>query len=348
MHKILFRVEAGEEVGLGHLQRCLSLASALKELGIESIFAATGGRKTKERIEHSGFEVVLMSRIRSGSQADLQFVSGVAKNHSCSAVVTDCYAINAAYQTKLRLAPSYVVAIDDLGVPPFTADLIINGGVLGTSLPYHEAPKDSSCLLGARYALLGEQYLNIPLKENGNNVDRILITMGGADPEDFTSRLIIALDLLTEEFDLEIIVGPFNLHRQSIKETICLSKRHINIHYSPASLYDLILSTQMAISAAGQTLYELAATGTPTIAIQTAGNQALNIAGFTEHGCTLQAAPSRQESMEEVVASQVRCLLANPIKRNAMGLAGQQLVDGQGATRAARAISQLINNDAPD
>jgi UDP-2,4-diacetamido-2,4,6-trideoxy-beta-L-altropyranose hydrolase len=346
--RVLFRVEAGKGVGLGHLQRCLSLASALRNLGSESLFVATGGSEARERVEHSGFEVVMMNLIAPGSDDDMSFVGRVATDRGCAAVVTDSYHINSAYQATLRTSQLVVVGIDDLGQPPFTADLIVNGSVLATSLPYSEAPEGSLCLLGPSYAMLAQQYSDAPVRDPNEGVVRILITMGGTDSGNFTSRLISALDSLHEDFSLDIIVGPFNPNGAEIAEAVRRSQRTTDIQNSPASLFDSILSAQLVISAAGQTLYELAATGTPTVAVQTAENQMLNSAGFLERGCVLEAALSSEESLDAAVVRQVRFLLASRSRRIEMSKAGPKLVDGQGAFRVARAIIKITDRVVAD
>ena len=55
MGNVLFRVESGVGVGLGHIQRCLSLASALLEIGHTSPFVVSGDASDRAKIERHGF-----------------------------------------------------------------------------------------------------------------------------------------------------------------------------------------------------------------------------------------------------------------------------------------------------
>ena len=38
MNKIIFRVDIGQSIGIGHIRRCEALASAFNDIDIESVF----------------------------------------------------------------------------------------------------------------------------------------------------------------------------------------------------------------------------------------------------------------------------------------------------------------------
>lgn len=61
-----------------------------------------------------------------------------------------------------------------------------------------------------------------------------------------------------------------------------LNNRNIRFFYSldAEHMKTLMLESDVAISAGGQTLYELASVGLPTIAIQVVDNQSEDISGF--------------------------------------------------------------------
>ncbi|HCU80344.1 MAG TPA: UDP-2,4-diacetamido-2,4,6-trideoxy-beta-L-altropyranose hydrolase, partial [Chloroflexi bacterium] len=57
MTNILFRVDADPTIGLGHLQRCISLAQALESIDVESVFLSYDHLEAITRIQRFGFEV---------------------------------------------------------------------------------------------------------------------------------------------------------------------------------------------------------------------------------------------------------------------------------------------------
>ena len=54
--RVVFRADAGPEIGLGHARRCLTLAGALRELAMESLFVFTGEGRAREWLQ-AGIQV---------------------------------------------------------------------------------------------------------------------------------------------------------------------------------------------------------------------------------------------------------------------------------------------------
>jgi spore coat polysaccharide biosynthesis predicted glycosyltransferase SpsG len=154
--------------------------------------------------------------------------------------------------------------------------------------------------------------------------------------------ILASLDAVSAEFAVDVVIGPFNVHQLEVEEAARACARPVQLLSRQQSLMALMSAADMSISAAGQTLYELAATGTPTVAIQVADNQAPNIAGFSKQGCIDSVLTESRSQIGRVVQEKVEALISDSARRLAMRTAGQRLVDGQGARRVARAIDQLL------
>ena len=98
----------------------------------------------------------------------------------------------------------------------------------------------------------------------------------------------------------------------------------------------------MAISSAGQTLNELAASGTPTIAVQTAENQKNNVQSFLKTGAVLFGGVAGRKDVFGTVRRRLLSLMGNKRKRAAMSVAGRRLIDGGGARRVAEMMVSRI------
>ncbi len=73
-----------------------------------------------------------------------------------------------------------------------------------------------------------------------------------------------------------VVMGvPF----ENTREIAAVMDGHTRLIESPDDygMRDVMLSSDVAISAGGQTLYELARTGTPTVAVSVADNQKKNV-----------------------------------------------------------------------
>ena len=51
--RVVFRADAGPDIGLGHARRCLTLAGALRELGVESLFVFAGAARARQWLQAS-------------------------------------------------------------------------------------------------------------------------------------------------------------------------------------------------------------------------------------------------------------------------------------------------------
>ena len=91
----------------------------------------------------------------------------------------------------------------------------------------------------------------------------------------------------------------------------------------------------MAIAGGGQTLYELAATGTPTIAVQLFDNQASSVAGLVELGAVLDGGRFDGTKSLRAMTSRVHELMRDAELRRSCSRQGQAVVDGRGAERVA-------------
>ncbi len=109
-------------------------------------------------------------------------------------------------------------------------------------------------------------------------------------------------------------------------------------HRSRFGLGALMREADVAISGAGVTLYELAATATPSVALLIAPNQRPNYDAFARAGAALPAGAATDADLAVAIESALRRLDADPGLRGAMGARGRALVDGRGAARVVEAI----------
>ena len=97
-----------------------------------------------------------------------------------------------------------------------------------------------------------------------------------------------------------------------------------------------MLGCDAAVSACGQTLYELARVGVPTVGIGVAANQRQNIRGWRDTGFLAYAGDHDAPDLEARLDETVRSL--PPERRAAMIRAGRACVDGRGARRVVAAV----------
>src|SRR5271169_671283 len=204
--------------------RCLALAQAWGDAGGRAIFAiAQATPAVEERLRNEGFEVARV-HAQVGSAADAEESAELAHQRGASWVVVDGYEFGAEYQTSLKSRGMKVLFIDDNGhAGHYSADLVLNQNVRASESLYSNREPYTRLLLGARYVLLRREF------ERWRNWKReipvlgrkILITMGGSDPDNLTSRAIEAvMEARIEGAEAVAVVGGSNPHLELLDRLV--------------------------------------------------------------------------------------------------------------------------------
>lgn len=337
---VLFRVNAGARTGLGHLQRCLSLASALRERGTSSVFLTNDERATLERVAQFGFESRPLSAA-SWKLEDADETAAAAKASSCGTVVVDSDEEGEPFLARLRDAGLFVCAVEDNVPHDFPCQLLVNGDAHAKQLTYHSSSGDTRFLLGPEYSMLRQEFWQVPARVARAECRNVLVMLGGDDPNRLMTGILRELDSLPGAFTVTAVIGPFFASQDELKEETGRLRRRVRLVYAPASVRDLMLEADLAVSAGGQTLYELARVGCPVVAIRTVANQAGQMEAFVQAGVIRSAGRAEDPGVLQAMRDAVNALLADPGARGAMSAAGQRMIDGQGAIRVAEELLRV-------
>ena len=336
---IAFRTTAGKGIGFGHLRRCLTLARELAARGAEPHFwidLPGGDAQAIEVARADGFA----ARHVMGEEPAASLA--LVKQERPSALVADSYGLDGAWLRLLRRTTRALLVIDDLADREIDADLVENSACGAERLAYRTSD-DCRMLLGPAYALLRPGFAAVGAARVVNEVaKRVLLTLGGADPEGRTATVARALVETATDLHLDVIIGPLYGDARDLAALHNESPSRVTLHHAPADLAPLMAAADLAVSAGGQTTFELAATGLPSVALSLADNQRILLDGFARAGTLVLAGDAGAPDAIARVVSEVRKLIDNRVQRLRMSLAGRALVDGRGAGRVAEALLATI------
>ncbi len=335
---ILFRTTGGRQTGLGHIRRCISLAEALRDLGIESSFLLDGDGVAAS-VGQAGFPVVDIS-----PESDPDETIRRIRGSGARAVVVDSYRSTAAYFRSLSETGALTVAIDDLADRELPVDAVVNGSVGAEELSYR-VPHGSHLLLGTSYVLLRKEFAAEPVRRAPPEGRRVLVSVGGSDPYRLTPRLVRWVLEAVGAARAEVVLGPLFGESGELESYARHDPKAVRLHWAPEGMRDLMLACDVAVCGGGQTAYELAATATPAVAVRTAENQTSNLLGLAAAGTLIWVGDAWGSGLEETVRGAVLGLMGNRVRRAEMGRRGRSLVDGQGARRVASTILSLMRED---
>ena len=325
--RIVFCVDAGDGVGLGHLRRCATLGAALRRRHAAVRFAVPGAAGA-EYLQRHGIEDVEAQDLGAALAGD---------HEGDDVVVVDAYGVPGGELERVRGAR--VAVIDDLADRELRVALVVNGAPHASDLRYRVAA-ETRLLRGPRYILLREEFGHAPAREIRPAIERVLITVGGTDPEGITTRLLGCVRETLGSVAVDVVLGPFFPRWMPDAVEAVAGRDGLRLHRDPPYIRDLMIECDVAIAAGGQTTYELAATGTPAVAVAVADNQLGNLAALEALGTLRWAGRARDPGLEGLVAAGLR-ELEGSARRQAMANAGRCVVDGGGADRVAEAILEV-------
>jgi UDP-2,4-diacetamido-2,4,6-trideoxy-beta-L-altropyranose hydrolase len=329
---IVFRTEGGLAIGLGHIRRSMTLAQELQKQGARAIFVLPEDPVSLEILGREGFRAITVAMDKD---LDLAETLKCMESSSARAAVIDAYSI-LDFSRIAKVA--FTGVIDDLAERSLPVNLIINGGVDAQELRYR-ASAHTELLLGPKYSLLREEFSEAPIRRQEEGIERVLITLGGSDNATLSAHIMTWVRETLPGARLDVVIGAF--FNRTTKDAIRhLIKEDPGAHQyeNPPHMRELMLACDVAITGGGQTTYELAATGTPGLAVRLAANQTGNLTGLSGKGVLRWIGDATDSNLKDKLISALRYLAENKKTRDEMSRAGRQLVDGRGTERAAQAI----------
>ena len=337
---LLVRADASVSVGTGHAMRCLALAQAWQDAGGRAVFAMTESTSSiQARLASETCTVVSFSAL-AGTRDDANQTIVLAREQQAEWVVVDGYQFGADYQRALKGAGLRVLFLDDYRhARHYSADLVLNQNVGASAAIYEDREAQTRLLLGPRYALLRREFAAWRQwnREILSSCHRVLVMMGGSDPENLTARAIEALALgRVDGLEVTVIVGGSSPHLAAINLSAARSGLSIKVQKDASNTAEFMAAADVAISAAGSTCWELCLLGLPALLVDVASNQTALAKELDRRGCAVHAG-DRTVSIGQL-AAQLQRLIGSRELRQSLSSRSRELVDGNGARRVASVL----------
>lgn len=266
--------------------------------------------------EARGLEVRIVDASR-GSREDALAVREVVAERNAAWVVLDGYQFGPDYQRALE--PLRIAVVDDHAVlGPHHADVVIDQNLGADQQSYEQLAPDALLLLGSDYALLRSEFaaLRPPVRKRSAGPPRALLSVGGSPSPPLRDLMREAAEILAaREIDVDTLEGG--------------DRRDIARRMSRADV---------AVSAAGSTVWELCCLKVPPLLMVVADNQETVATRLVERGAAILLGPW-QHVVPRDIADGVSTVVADSERWQAVSVRAGELVDGHGA---GRVVEQLV------
>lgn len=344
---IVFRADGNQQIGTGHIMRCLSLADAFRKAGEECRFLLADD-SMKSKVEDRGFWVHTLDSRFDDPEQELTTLTAVLEELTPELLILDSYYVTESYLESLK-KKCRIAYLDDRAAFAYPIDILINYNAFAGKIDYYglyerKGREYPETLLGIDFIPLREDFKQVPVHSQRERCRDILISTGGADPIHLALKLVrFWQEHPCRGYVFHLLLGAMN---QDLEEIIRLAqcRPEIVVHRDVSDMRSLMLSCDMAVAAAGSTLYELCACGVPTITYALADNQLPGAEVFEELGLMVSLGDIRKsKNAAGEICEQIEHLDGQPKRRIAMAEKMQLLVDGQGAERIVEAYGRIRN-----
>ena len=328
---VLILTEGGNRFGFGHLARCTALYQAFENRGFIPRMVINGDGHVPAFTEGMNSEMICW--------LDSAHLRKLLASNPDVVLVDSYWAPEYLYRTvseSVRVA----VYLDDYKRLPYPPGFVVNGTVHAEQFLY-SSREGTLYLLGEQYMPLRSVFWDVPQRAHRESVTNILLTMGGSDMNQLTPLCYQAVKEEYPSVKKTVILGHGCLADPSFKRQAD-ERTEFVAALDEGRMKTCMMEADLAVSAGGQTLYELARCGVPTLAVCVADNQSANVRWLHHKGIIEYC--GRLDNPE--LSANLRSGLKKFRDKNARqrrAEAGQACIDGKGALRI---VDALVNAGA--
>lgn len=325
---IVFRVDGGNEIGLGHFVRCLALAEMLNVEFTCSFAMLHPDYHIKNQVLATGNQLIQLT-----NDALVEFLK---KLEGFEIVVLDGYSFNEAYQQGIKWKGCKLVSIDDMNKQHFYADAVINHALTADSSQYSVEPY-TAFLFGSDYILLRKPFLEASKhRQSKTSFKKVFVCFGGADKDNISYSIVSILATINFVQKITVVVGAAYLG--SIHELKAISDLvSVYQNISPEEIIVCMEGSDFGIVPASGIAYECAAVGLPFITGHYVKNQELFYTALTKQKNIIGVAAFNgidANKLNEAIDKLI--LMYSPAEK--------KFIDGKQQERYLKEFNKLVSN----
>ena len=248
--RIAIVVNAYDEIGTGHVYRCLSIASKLVFHDVLFLL---------DEQYQLGIDIVdnhnYPYKLHDGKDDLLE----ILREYSPEIVVNDILNTSKEYIDSLKNDGYFVVNFEDLGTGTESADVVFDA-------LYEHDVSERNIFTGHKYYILKDEFYFQPQKIITQAVNNVLITFGGTDPNNFTEKVIDSILSTSYDGRINVILGLGYEGLESLIEKY-ESNQSVQIYRNVSDISEFMFQADIIFTSAGRTMYEVCSLGVPTICL---------------------------------------------------------------------------------
>ena len=343
---ILFRVNAGLNVGYGHVVRCLQIARELKENYLISFCVYAEKKKDVERFfsevksETDVHQIIYVEH----KEEDLRTIVDYVQKHNAF-LVLDHYDVNEQYQLYLKGKGVHWLQLDSHAAQKFYGDVVQHGSPGATEklyAPLHGS-SDTKFLLGPKYVIVNRELRNLhTIVKPRSRVRKVFVSFGGGYAKGALLKYIEPVGRAFPELVFEVVLRGTHPDLDILK-LIEKENKNIHLYINYDAVYQLMCESDIAILAPGGMSYEAATVGLPAILVAIEDNQLVNLKGCSDLGIS-KSLGLIDDVMPQDVVEALNDIKNTSEKLHFMSTTALREFDGKGVERIVHFLKNKLLN----
>ena len=191
---------------------------------------------------------------------------------------------------------------------------------------------------GFKFSLLSPDFKKKLKPKKNKFIKKILITFGGSDHLDLTSKVLTVLNKSNNFFLIKIIVGKYYNNLNNIKKLIKLSKHRILILKSPVGIYRYLKEADFIINGGGTTSMEINCLSKPCLTFAIWKTQNKLTKNLFTNNSTYVLCSKKKKLLKKEINKKILFF----INKNEFKFKFDKKIDGFGCDRSAAWIRDIL------
>ena len=326
--RVVFRTEGNHQQGMGDVWGSIALADEFTRCGDQVLFLLSRVEEGSKAVDSRGYGFQPANCLDGEGKVLSSFRPDV--------VVVNKLDNPPEYIRFLREQAPLVVTVDDSGEGASYSHLQINvlypveGAVTG---PRHVA-------LRTEFQVAHSRPRTIP-----ESVQELLVTQGGSDTYGFIPKIVRSLGSAECRAHTTVVLGPAFRHQRELDQAVASSGLYLTLIHDADNMSELMERADLAITAGGISMFELACVGAPSIVVCAERFEAPTAQRLDDAGAALNLGFGGDLDWHKLRQA-VDALASNPGARQHMSDKGKEMVDGMGAQRTVALIKEQMHRTA--
>ena len=327
--------------GLGHFRRCLTLAKDLKKKKYIIHFIIDPNVFVEKELISNKISFTNISNFKNNSFAKKEIMN-IMKLKNSKILIIDLREFSENLLKSFQNESIKTILLDDAWTKTACADLIFNGTMVSKYHRYSTLKNKAKLFLGVKYFIIDSSFIKFQKKISqikNKKKYSITISFGGTDPNNVTFKVLRSIISLPN-ISIKIIVGPYfkklNLIQKFIK-----NYKHIRIIQSPQKIWKEFYSSDLVISSAGNTLFELATQNVPTLIVAADEHQIPYGKNISKAGFGLFMGLWKSLTPLKITKT-LQSILLDTNQRKNISKNGKKLIDGKATSRIIFEIEYFL------